>query len=59
MRQTREVPKALVRRRLRPKATNVFTPMETGRPDEDTGQVGEGERQSGDLAALERIEPNL
>ena len=32
MRQTREIPKRRVRRRRTP---NVFTPMETGSPDED------------------------
>jgi len=35
MSATREVPRSRVRRKLRRKDPNVFTPMETGAPDED------------------------
>ena len=35
MSSTREVPKSRVRRKLRRRAPNVFTPMETGAPDQD------------------------
>jgi len=35
MSQTREVPRSRVRRKLRRKSPNVFTPMEIGAPDED------------------------
>jgi hypothetical protein len=55
MRKTRVVSKSRVRR---PRPSNVFTPMETGRPG-PLNQEGEGERQNDDLAALEGIEPDL
>ena len=35
MEPTREVPKSRVRRRMRTRRTNVFTPMETGALDAD------------------------
>jgi len=35
MSSTREVPKSRVRRKLRRRAPNVFTPMETGAPDQE------------------------
>lgn len=35
MSPTREVPKSRVRRKLRSRSSNVFTPMEIGAPDQD------------------------